>query len=66
MTQVQLLERQIQKLNASALAAFRKWFQKYDAIRWDHQIRADASAGRLDKLAKQALAEHRSGKTKRL
>jgi hypothetical protein len=66
MTSVQLIENQIKKLNKSALAAFRNWFRKYDAVQWDRQIEADARVGKLDKLAKEALSDHRSGKTKRL
>ena len=66
MTQVQLIERQVAKLNGSALAAFRDWFRKYDALCWDHQIKADARTGKFGELAKEALAEHKSGKTKQL
>jgi hypothetical protein len=31
---------------------------------WDRQIEADIKAGRLDRLAEEALADHRSGKTR--
>ena len=31
---------------------------------WDRQIEADIKAGRLDRLAEEALAEHRAGKTR--
>jgi len=31
---------------------------------WDHQIEADIKAGRLDRLAEEALADHRAGKTR--
>ncbi len=33
---------------------------------WDRQIDADIKAGKLDGLAEEALAEHRSGKTRPL
>ena len=66
MTTVQLLERKVQKLDRSSLAAFRKWFRKYDSELWDEQIEKDARSGKLEKFAKQALAEHNRGKTKEL
>ena len=66
MTQVQLIERQVAKLNGSALAAFRNWYRKYDALCWDRQIRADARVGKFGKLANEALAEHKAGKTRQL
>ena len=33
---------------------------------WDRQIDADIKAGRFDRLAEEALADHRSGKTRPL
>ena len=66
MTTVQLLERKVQKLDRSGLAAFRKWFRKYDSELWDDQIEKDVRSGKLEKFAKQALSEHKRGKTKEL
>ena len=66
MTQVQLLEREVKKLSYSGLAAFRDWFIKFDSDAWDRQISRDARSGKLAKLGRQALAAHRSGKTKEL
>jgi hypothetical protein len=31
---------------------------------WDRQIEADAKAGRLDPLIKEAIGEHRAGKSR--
>lgn len=31
---------------------------------WDRQIEADIKSGRLDRLAEEALADHRAGKTR--
>jgi hypothetical protein len=42
------------------------WLQTYLAEKWDRQIDADSDAGRLDRLADQALADYRAGKTKPL
>lgn len=66
MRRVQRLEREIQELTSDELAAFRRWFQEYDAAAWDEQIEQDAAAGRLDKLAEKALADHKAGRTKEM
>lgn len=66
MTKVEKLKREVQKLSRTELAAFREWFQKYDSAEWDKQIEKDVRAGRLDKLAEEALAEHKAGRTKEL
>lgn len=66
MTRVQRLTREIEELTSEELAAFRKWFQEYDAAVWDEQIERDAAAGRLDKLAEKALADHKAGRTKEM
>ena len=64
MTKVEQLEQEIMALSRSELAALRDWFQSYLADQWDKQIEADAKAGRLDHLAREALADHEAGRTK--
>jgi hypothetical protein len=66
MTKIQRLEREIETLTPGELAAFRKWFQEYDAAVWDEQIEQDAIAGKLDRLAEKALADHEAGRTKEI
>ena len=66
MTKVEKLEREVRELDRAELAAFREWFRKYDSNEWDQQIEVDARAGRLDKLAEEALAAHKAGKSKEL
>jgi len=66
MTKVQRLEKEIEELTSSELAAFRKWFQEYDAAVWDEQIEQDAIAGKLDRLAEKALADHKAGRTEQI
>ena len=66
MSKVGNIEREIQKLTPSELEAFRRWFREYDSDVWDRQIEEDARKGKLDKLADEALAAHRAGKTKEL
>lgn len=66
MTNVQLIEDQIQHLDNQSFAALRNWFIEYEHSRWDRQIATDSEAGKLDFLIDEALAEHRAGKTKPL
>ena len=42
------------------------WLQNYLAEKWDRQIDADIDAGRLNRLANQALTDYRAGKVKPL
>jgi len=48
------------------LAEFRAWFAEYDAELWDFQIERDVAAGRLDRLAEEALEDLREGRCKEL
>lgn len=66
MTKVEKLENEIQRLNPDELAAFRDWFRRYDSDQWDKEIERDVSAGRLDKLAKEAIAAHKAGRTREI
>ncbi|CAN7395331.1 hypothetical protein [Mesorhizobium sp. LjRoot246] len=63
MTKLEQIERSIAALSPKELKAFIKWFEAFQADVWDIQIEADAKAGRLDKLAEQALAAVRAGRT---
>ena len=66
MTKVEQLEHDIKALSRSELVALRDWFQSYLADEWDKEIVADLKAGKLDRLARQALADHKAGRTKPL
>jgi hypothetical protein len=66
MTRVQQIESEVEKLSPKELAAFRKWFDEFDAAAWDRQIEDDVQAGKLDALAERALRSHASGKSNRL
>ena len=65
-TKIEKLEREIKTLTRSELTAFRKWFIQYDSDEWDRQIEDDIRADKLDKLAKEALAAYKTGKTNEL
>lgn len=47
-------------------AEFRRLFAKFDTDAWDVQIEADAAAGKFDALVREALAEHKAGKTREI
>jgi hypothetical protein len=66
MTHVEKLEREIAALSRAELTELRRWFAEFDAAGWDEQFEADAAAGKLDRLADEALAEHRSGRSRPL
>ncbi|UCI10151.1 hypothetical protein [Mesorhizobium sp. B1-1-8] len=66
MTKLEQIEKSIAELSPDELKAFAAWFEELQADMWDRQIGADAKAGRLDKLAEQALADHRAGRTRPL
>ena len=66
MGKVKDLETQIQELTPAELAAFRKWFTKFDADNWDREFEADVRAGKLDALAERALHDHRAGRSTKL
>ena len=58
------IETAVAQLSAEELAAFREWFLEFDAAEWDTQFEQDASAGRLDALANEALDDLRQGRTR--
>ena len=62
MSKVEAVEREVQSLSASELAAFRQWFLEFDAAAWDQQIEKDAQSGKLDRLADDALQALKAGK----
>jgi hypothetical protein len=60
------LEKAIAQLSPQELAAFRAWFEAFDAARFDEKIERDAVRGKLDRLADEALASHREGRAREL
>jgi len=60
------IEKAISKLKPEELDRFRVWFEKFDAARFDEKIERDVMAGRLDRLAEQAIAEFRKGQAREL
>jgi len=66
MKKVEEIENQVQDLSPDELVAFREWFAKFDAENWDRQIESDVKAGKLDRLAKQALRDHEASRSTEL
>jgi hypothetical protein len=66
MSRVEELEQAVRNLPPHELAEFRRWFAEFDAALWDAQIESDARSGRLDHLAKEALATYKQGKVREL
>jgi hypothetical protein len=60
------LEKAVTELPADQLAKFSAWFDEFEAARFDRRIERDAEAGRLDRLAEQALADFRAGRAREL
>ena len=59
MSTVQEIETAIAKLTDKELAELRSFI-------WDRDIERDASSGRLDQFANEAVEEYRTGKTRPL
>ena len=66
MATVQEIEKEISNLPPHELAAFRAWFNRFDAVVWDKQFEADAESGRLDKMAQKAISDFKKGHFKEL
>lgn len=66
MSELEELEKRIRGLSPQDLAKFRAWFSEFDHQLWDRQIEADSQAGRLDKLAAEALGDYKAGKARKL
>ena len=58
------LEKAVAQLAPDQFAKFRDWFEAFDAARFDQKIERDAKAGKLDRLAEQALADFREGRAR--
>jgi hypothetical protein len=63
---VEDLEKAVAKLRSDDLARFRAWFEAFDAAQFDQKIEHDARAGKLDRLAEQAIADFKQGHAREL
>jgi hypothetical protein len=63
MSDIQLIEKQIEGLDDKAFAELAAWFVDYESSRWDRQIEADSHSGKFDAFIEEGLAELRNGRT---
>jgi hypothetical protein len=63
---VEELEKAITELSSQERTRLLKLLEEMDAAEFDAEIERDIEAGKFDKLAEQALADHAAGKTKPL
>jgi len=61
MSTMEKLKEAVCQLSPDELATFRAWFAEFDAAVWDRQFEEDVAAGRLDRLAEEALRDLREG-----
>ena len=66
MTRIEKIEKAVSELSPDELARFRAWFEAFDADCFDEKIERDAKAGKLDKLAEQALTDFRAGRAREI
>jgi hypothetical protein len=60
------IEKAVAKLPPDQFARFRDWFEAFDAARFDQKIERDAKAGKLDRLAEEAVGDYRKGRAREL
>jgi len=63
---VEDIEKAIEKLSTRELDQLRAWFEEFQADRFDDKIARDAEAGRLDRLAEDAVTDFRKGRAREL
>jgi hypothetical protein len=66
MTTAEDIEKAVEQLAPRELARFRAWFETFDAEQFDAAVERDARTGKLDALAEEALAAHRTGRSREL
>jgi hypothetical protein len=66
MSTVEQIETAILKLSSQELSQLADWVLDLDEQRWDEQIEQDITAGKLDFLAQEALAEFEAGNCRTL
>ncbi len=66
MTTVAEISGAVRRLPKRELAKFRRWFAEFDAAAWDREFEEDVASGRLEALAREALRDDRSGRTREL
>jgi hypothetical protein len=63
MAKLEEIEAAVEKLSPADLKRFRAWLDELEERLFDDKIERDAKAGKLDKLAAQAIAQDDAGAT---
>jgi hypothetical protein len=58
------IKKAVASLPPDQYAEFRAWFEAFDADHFDRKIERDAQAGKLDRLADQAIDDLRKSRAK--
>ena len=66
MTKLEKIEQEIASLDPKDVRKLADWLDEYKSDLWDRQIEADVKAGKLDKLAENALKEIAAGRVRPL
>jgi hypothetical protein len=61
MIKVEEIKTAVTHLSPPELQDFSTWYKQFEAELWDKQIEEDIKAGKLDKLAEEALADFEAG-----
>lgn len=64
MSKIDDIKTAISTLPATELAKLRAWFAELDAQRFDERLERDAKSGKLDQLARKAIADDKAGRTR--
>ena len=60
------LKKAVVKLSKKDRAKFFAWIEEISAEVWDRRIETDIKAGKFDKLAEKAVADHKAGLSRKL
>ena len=66
MLSVEEIKSAIASLSQEDYTRLRDWFSERDWEKWDEEIEKDSSAGKLDFLVKEAVAEKKQGLLEKL
>ena len=62
METIQEIEKAVSNLPPEELEKFRVWFEEFDAKLWDKKFENDATSGKLDSIANEAITDFKEGK----
>ncbi len=66
MTQVEIIQREIESLSREDFARLREWFAERDWQLWDQQLESDIAAGKLEFLREEARTAKADGQLREL